>query len=65
MGVQIIKTPFNLDEITRKAFEAEDGEDPYCCTPTRQSVVNDIRGACGLERLKTDIEIAREQGVKV
>jgi len=43
-----------VDEKTKKLFLAPECEDPFCCTPTRQLVINEIRVAVGLPEIETD-----------
>ena len=58
-------TKEELDSLTRKLWEPDPGEDPYCCTATRHNVISEIRSACGLVELgETDtanpvVELAR------
>jgi hypothetical protein len=40
-----------LDMVTRKQWEPDRGEDPFCCTPTRHNVISAIRAAFELEPL--------------
>ena len=40
-----------LDKLTRKLWEPDAGEDPFCCTVTRRNVLCAIREAFELEPL--------------
>jgi hypothetical protein len=48
-------TTDELDAMTKKLWEPAPGEDPYCCTATRRSIVDQIRTALGLPLLNPEV----------